>query len=159
MVAEQDVALGSAAVAVDRWQIQVGAMNKFEVGAISLHRLLVFWERTRPEADRRRDTFDAVSGPLRAPSSSCPSVARGASAQLRVCIVDAASRQAALGAARTAVDDWVAHEGRIGDVSAGRLSGAALKSHWLRTWRTVVRDLVDYHRAVRQLNGGSSCTV
>ena len=156
VVVAQDAALHAAAVTLDDWQVHVGAMNKFVVGAVTVDQLNAFWDRTGMDAITRLRDFDDAAGALR---TGCPRPAQvDRDAGLRACVEAASSRRDALRSAHTAAETWAAELRDMQQLRAGAQSASQARDAWLRTWQTAVRQLEDYRRTVREVSEDAACT-
>ena len=159
LVAAQDAALRSAAITLDDWQVHIGAMNKFAVGAVTTKQLLGFWDRSSLAAFTRLQDFHDAAGRLPALPSACPPPTQGGQdADLRACSEAATSRREALDSARTAADAWERQLRAMQQLRSGVQSASQATDAWLGTWQTSLRQLEDYRRSAHDLPLSAVCS-
>ena len=153
VVAAQAAPLKSAVAALDQWEVHVGAMNQLVTGAITLDQANAFWNQTRVGAHRNVNAFQAAHRAYRQDTqANCPKPEQltGSSMPLRACADTVVAQNNAIRAAETSVRTWGRHVHHMEMLRMGHLTPAKATEMWLASWQKGVRELDQYHDALRK---------
>ena len=153
----QSAPLKAAAVAMDQWEVHIGAMNKLVVGAITLKQATQFWNQTRVGASENLKSFASARELYQQRSSRCPepnsSLAKAISPERRACYRAVAARHDALRLGLVSLETWKGHVHHMEMLRRGEMTPQEATQLWLQSWHQGNDELRAYRAAARAAKG------
>jgi hypothetical protein len=151
----QSEPIRAAEVALDQWEVHIGAMNKLVVGAITLQQARQYWNQTRVGAARDLERFATAAERYHERTARCPSPDGSAdvTSELSDCHRAVVARDRALRLATVALGTWEEHVHHMEMLRRGEMTPTEATQLWLQSWQQGDREVRDYRAAARAAEG------
>jgi hypothetical protein len=157
--AAQAPVLTAVRPAMSQWEVHIGAMNQWVVGAITTQQANQFWNKTREGAWLRLARFKVAVRQYDERTARCPrpTDVQAHADELGACQKAVAERGHAVRLARRALETWRMHVHHMDMLRAGEMTPEEASALWLQSWREGDREVTDYRAAARQAAAGPRC--